>query len=89
VLGLRVVGADGGPASAGAILVRNVVRFVDWLPLLYIVGAISLFATGPRRQRLGDLAAKTRVVAIGTEPDEPAPPPPRPSDEDVIASVLR
>jgi uncharacterized RDD family membrane protein YckC len=89
VLGLRVVGADGGPASGRAILVRNVVRLVDWLPLLYIVGAISVFATGTRRQRLGDRAAKTRVVAIGAQPDEPDAPPPPPSDEDVIASVLR
>ncbi|HEV7808294.1 MAG TPA: RDD family protein [Solirubrobacteraceae bacterium] len=89
VLGLRVVGVDGAPASSRAILVRNVVRLVDWLPLLYIVGAISVFATGTRRQRLGDLAAKTRVVAIGAQPDEPHAPPPPPSDEDVIASVLR
>jgi uncharacterized RDD family membrane protein YckC len=89
VLGLRVVAADGSPASGRAILVRNVVRLVDWLPLLYIVGAISVFATGPRRQRLGDLAAKTRVVANDATPDEPPAPPPPPSDEDVIASILR
>ncbi|MEJ7786871.1 MAG: RDD family protein [Solirubrobacteraceae bacterium] len=89
VLGLRVVGADGARASGGAILIRNVVRFVDWLPLLYVIGAICTFATGKRRQRLGDLAAKTRVVAIGLSADEAAPPPPPPSDDDVIASVLR
>ncbi len=89
VLGLKVVSADGGPPSGRAILVRNIVRFVDALPLFYIAGAISVFATGERRQRLGDLAAKTRVVAIDAEPDEREPPPPPPSDEDVIASVLR
>ena len=89
VLGLKVVSADGVPPSGRAILVRNIVRFVDALPLFYIAGAISVFATGERRQRLGDLAAKTRVVAIDAEPDEREPPPPPPSDEDVIASVLR
>ena len=89
VLGLKVVAAGGGPPSARAIVVRNLVRFVDALPFLYIAGAITVFATGQRRQRLGDLAAKTRVVAIDAEPDEFDQPPPPPSDEDVIASVLR
>src|SRR3954454_19854555 len=46
--GRRVVGVDGRPASGRAILVRNVVRLVDWLPLLYIAGAIAVFATGSR-----------------------------------------
>ncbi|MBA3747745.1 MAG: RDD family protein [Solirubrobacterales bacterium] len=89
VLGLKVVSVDGGPASGRAILVRNLVRFVDALPFFYIAGAIAVFSTGRRRQRLGDLAAKTRVVAIDAAPDEPESPPPPPSDEDVIASVLR
>ncbi len=88
VLGLRVVGAGGTAPSGSAILVRNLVRFVDWLPVLYVVGAIAVFATGSRRQRLGDMAAKTRVVSIDGPVGEPPPPPP-PSDEDVIASVLR
>jgi hypothetical protein len=35
---------------------------VDWLPLLYLVGFIAMLVTGPRRQRLGDLAAKTNVA---------------------------
>jgi uncharacterized RDD family membrane protein YckC len=91
VLAIRVVAVGGGPPSGRAILVRNLVRFIDALPLAlpYVVGVISLFATGERRQRLGDLAAKTRVVAIDAEPDGPESPPPPPSDEDVIASVLR
>ena len=89
VLGLKVVSADGGPPTGRAIVVRNIVRFVDALPFLYIAGAIAVFATGERRQRLGDLAAKTRVVAIDAQPDEFDQPPPPPSDEDVIASVLR
>jgi hypothetical protein len=38
------------------------VRVVDWLPAFYLVGFISMLATGARRQRLGDLAADTRIA---------------------------
>jgi uncharacterized RDD family membrane protein YckC len=62
LLGLRVVRPDGGRPSVSAIAVRTLLRIVDWLPLLYLVGFISLLSTGPRRQRLGDLAAKTIVA---------------------------
>ncbi len=89
VLGLRVVGVEGTQASGGATCIRNLVRFVDWLPLLYVVGAVTYFATGKRRQRLGDIAAKTRVVAAGTQADEPPSRPPPPSDDDVLSSVMR
>jgi uncharacterized RDD family membrane protein YckC len=91
VLAIRVVRTDGSSrASAGAVFVRTLLRIVDFLPGFYLVGLISVLATGPRRQRLGDLAAKTRVVAVGPPADDhPAPTPPPPSDEDVIASVLR
>lgn len=89
VMKIRVVGEDGGRLGAGAAAIRNLVRFIDALPALYLVGAITLFATGERRARLGDLAAKTKVVA-----DDAAPPPPserrdRPEDDDILAQVLR
>jgi hypothetical protein len=38
------------------------VRVVDWLPAFYLVGFIAMLATGARRQRLGDLAADTRIA---------------------------
>ncbi len=92
VMKLRVVGVDGGRLSTGAAAIRNLVRFVDALPIFYVVGAISVFATGERRARLGDLAANTKVVAD----DAPPPPPPspddrrdRPEDDDILAQVLR
>jgi uncharacterized RDD family membrane protein YckC len=90
VMNLRVVTIDGGTAGAGPMLLRNVVRFVDWLPGMYIVGAIAVFMTGERRQRLGDLAAKTLVVAVtdGATAPPPDEPPPA-SDDDVLASILR
>ncbi len=91
VMKIRVVGEDGSRLAPTPALIRNVVRIVDWLPGLYIVGAITLFATGERRLRLGDLAAKTKVVADsgGGWADSPPPPPERPDDDDVLAQILR
>jgi uncharacterized RDD family membrane protein YckC len=89
VMKLRVVGLDGAEPTTGAILIRNVVRGVDWLPFFYVVGAITIFATGERRLRLGDMAAKTKVVAADAPPPAPPPPPERPNDEDVLAQILR
>jgi len=88
VLGIRVVRAAGGPAGTGAIFVRTLLRIVDGI-LLYLVALIAILATGPRRQRLGDMAAKTRVVASDARVDEPQAPPPPPSDEDVISQIMR
>jgi uncharacterized RDD family membrane protein YckC len=89
VMKLRVVRADGTPATAGPLFVRNVVRLVDWLPFAYVIGAIAVFATGQRRQRLGDMAARTKVVADDGAPPEPPAPPQRPDDDEVLAQVLR
>ncbi len=58
---LRVVRTDGHPVSLGPVLVRNILRLVDQLPTLYMVGVISILLTR-RSQRLGDLAAGTVVV---------------------------
>ena len=59
--GLRVVGADGEPARFTAVLIRNLVRVIDFLPGYYALGVAVMFLT-PRSQRLGDLAAGTYVV---------------------------
>jgi uncharacterized RDD family membrane protein YckC len=64
VLGLRVVEADGNPCDFGSAIVRNLVRIVDWLPILYVVGLISI-AVSKKHQRLGDMAAGTVVVRSG------------------------
>lgn len=61
---IAVVDQRGGPASFLAVLIRNVVRLIDLLPGLYLVGATSILATA-RNQRLGDLAAGTLVVRRG------------------------
>jgi uncharacterized RDD family membrane protein YckC len=62
LLGLRVVSDDGHRPSTGAIAIRTLLRIIDALPILYLVGFITILATGAQRKRLGDLAAKTRVV---------------------------
>lgn len=59
LLGLRVVGLDGAPATPGALVTRNVLRIIDiglWLFPLFI---ITIF---PLRQRAGDVAAGTLVI---------------------------
>jgi uncharacterized RDD family membrane protein YckC len=60
-LGLRVAKADGSRAGAGAIAARTLLRLLDGLPFLYLVGFVAILVT-PARQRLGDLAAGTVVV---------------------------
>jgi uncharacterized RDD family membrane protein YckC len=62
LLGLRVLRAGETRASVGAVAVRTLLRLVDWLPLLYLVGFVTMMATGARRQRIGDLAARTVLV---------------------------
>lgn len=58
---LRVVGADGMPATRAQIFLRNALRVVDFLPVAYVLGSAVVFATRSE-QRLGDLVAGTLVV---------------------------
>ena len=89
VMKLRVVRDDGTRAPAGPVFIRNFVRLFDWLPSLYLVGVITLVATGERRARLGDLAAKTKVVGDDVPLEPPAPPPEPPGDDEVLAQIMR
>lgn len=59
---IRVVDAKSGAAiNAGRAIVRNILRIIDWLPVIYIIGLILIAATS-RKQRLGDIVAGTIVV---------------------------
>lgn len=60
-LGLKVVMDNGLPVTPAASLTRNLLRFADFLPLLYGFAVASLLL---RRdfKRLGDIAAATLVV---------------------------
>jgi len=72
LLKLRVVDEQGLRLEFSQVVIRNLMRFVDMLPPLYIAGVIGfpgLYAVGGiacflsrRRQRFGDLAANTVVV---------------------------
>jgi len=74
LLKLRVVGREGDPITFKEALVRNILRFVDWLPLFYVIGAAVLL-TSRRYQRLGDLVAGTVVTPA---PEKDINPPPAP-----------
>jgi uncharacterized RDD family membrane protein YckC len=76
-LGLKVIHANGTPIDWPAALIRNLLRAVDFLPLLYGFGLVAMLCNRDF-QRLGDLAAGT--VVIYRDPSETAPPlPPGPA----------
>jgi uncharacterized RDD family membrane protein YckC len=59
--GVRIVTRAGATPDSAALLVRNVLRLVDSLPIFYVVGLVSCFITA-QRVRIGDLAAGTVLV---------------------------
>lgn len=61
VFSVRVVSRDGTPVGWYGAIIRNLVRVVDFLPLLYLTGIFSMIISG-RFQRLGDVAGDTLVV---------------------------
>jgi uncharacterized RDD family membrane protein YckC len=72
--GIRVLRESGAPVDFRAAAVRNVLALADFLPTLFLLGALLTLIT-PRRQRLGDLAAGTivvreRSVTLGADPTE-------------------
>lgn len=60
-MGLLVVHDDGTPVGPSASLIRNLLRALDFLPLFYATGLISMLIDRDFR-RLGDLAGGTLVV---------------------------
>jgi uncharacterized RDD family membrane protein YckC len=58
---LRVVGDHGEPVTLGQAAIRNLVRIVDFLPVLYAIGIVAMFSNR-QAKRLGDFAAGTLVV---------------------------
>lgn len=70
LLRLRVMDEHGLKLRVSQIVVRNLLRGVDALPLLYGVGGVACLLSR-RAQRLGDFAANTVVVRIPkiAEPD--------------------
>jgi uncharacterized RDD family membrane protein YckC len=70
LLRLRVVDAQGLRLQFSQVAIRNLLRFVDSLPLFYLVGGLACFFSR-RAQRLGDFAANTIVIRTPqvAEPD--------------------
>lgn len=60
-MGLLVVGEDGAHLSVHAAAIRNVLRYVDWLPVGYVLGWFFV-RRSPTGRRLGDHLAGTVVV---------------------------
>lgn len=61
LVGLRVVRIDGNRLGAGEVVARNLMRMVDYLPVLYLLGGAAVLSTA-KSQRLGDMVAGTTVV---------------------------
>jgi uncharacterized RDD family membrane protein YckC len=63
LLGISVINDDLSPVTLGTSMVRNLLRTVDFLPLFYLAGLISMLSNR-RFQRLGDMAAGTLVISV-------------------------
>jgi uncharacterized RDD family membrane protein YckC len=74
LLKLVVLDRNGDVCSFSASFRRNFLRLVDWLPAVYLVGAISALISEDR-QRLGDRFAGT-IVANAPDKDANLPPAP-------------
>ncbi|OGW26614.1 MAG: transporter [Nitrospirae bacterium GWC2_42_7] len=61
LLKLRVMDVQGLRLHFSQIMIRNLLRFVDSLPIFYFVGGVACLMSS-RSQRLGDIAANTIVV---------------------------
>lgn len=72
-MGLSVRSAKGGRAGVHAVAIRTLLRILDALPVLYLIGLLSALLSGSRRRRLGDLLAGTVV----TQDEGPLDSPPR------------
>ena len=61
IVGLRVADRQGRPPGWRAVLTRNGLRVIDWIPAFYLLGAlVARFSA--HRQRIGDPLAGTLVV---------------------------
>ena len=60
--GVRVLTPEGQAPTVGALIIRNIFRIIDSMPLFYVVGLLFVFF-GRQHLRLGDLAAGT-VLAV-------------------------
>jgi len=60
---IRIMRMNGLAVDRTSIVLRNLIRLVDFLPSWYLIGIWAVLLTR-HQQRLGDLAAGTIVVAV-------------------------
>jgi uncharacterized RDD family membrane protein YckC len=70
-MGIRVVNDDGTPITFGPSLIRNLLRIVDFLPMMYLTGIIASLCNR-QFKRLGDLAAGSMVIYEAPTAREPS-----------------
>jgi len=58
---MKVVRENGSPCGIRPSFVRNILRIIDELPVLYIIGMI-LISRSDKKRRLGDRVGKTVVI---------------------------
>ena len=63
IFGIYVAHENGVPVTSSASLVRNIIRFIDFLPLFYGFAFVTMLLN-QKFQRLGDLAANTVVLYL-------------------------
>ena len=59
--GLVIVTEDGEPVSWSGAILRNILRLVDALPALYIIGIVAA-SVSDHNQRVGDIVGSTVVA---------------------------
>ncbi len=70
IMGIRVMDVQGLQLQFSQVAIRNLLRFVDSMPVLYFLGGSAMLLSR-RAQRLGDFAANTVVVRarVARQPD--------------------
>ena len=67
--GIRCIDRQGEAPGSGAIVLRNIMRFIDGIPGFYTIGLVSVMVTKDR-VRLGDMVAGTRMVVAEARSDK-------------------
>lgn len=62
IMGLRICSDEGKSCTLGAIMTRNVLRFVELYPAMQFAPTVIFVIMTRNRQRIGDLIARTIVV---------------------------
>ncbi|MCD4785983.1 MAG: RDD family protein [Candidatus Eremiobacteraeota bacterium] len=60
---IQVIKDNGEPVGFIGVLLRNILRIVDFLPAYYILGVV-LIIVNKQNKRIGDIVAKTIVVKL-------------------------